>query len=224
MAKILCISDEKDPLVYSKNVKERYKDIDFIIAAGDLRMKYYGFIVSSLNKRLYFVFGNHHLNQYKHFIKSEAEHVMESGYNSYARNYFGSTCICEKVRRDKKTGLILTGFGGSFRYNNGMNQYSEFQMYLKIIARIPKMCYFRLRYGRWVDIVVTHAPPLGIHDKPDRCHRGFKAFLWFMRVFKPRYLLHGHVHLLDMNEKRVDTYHQTQVINVFKSYILEIED
>ena len=106
-------------------------------------MKYYGFIVSSLNKRLYFVFGNHHLNQYKYFIKKEKTNSVEEGYQNYTRNYFGSTCISEKVRRDKKTGLILTGFGGCYRYNKGKNQYTEYQMYMKMIARIPKMLYYR---------------------------------------------------------------------------------
>ena len=62
--KILCISDQIDPLVYSSNIKERYKDIDFIISAGDLPMEYLDFIVSSLNKAVYFVFGNHNLNEY----------------------------------------------------------------------------------------------------------------------------------------------------------------
>ncbi len=221
--KILCVSDEVDPLVYSQNVKERYREAAFVIGAGDLRMRYYGFIVSSLNKPLYFVFGNHHLSQYKYFIRKERAETIDMGYESFSRNYFGSTCISERVVRDKRTGLIMTGFGGSFRYNNGQNQYTDTQMYWKVISRLPKMLYYRLRYGRWVDIVVTHAPPAGIHDKEDICHRGFKAFLWFMRVFKPRYLLHGHVHLLDMNQKRVERYHETEVINVFKSHILEVE-
>ena len=62
--KILCVSDQIDPLVYSSNIKERYKDIDFVISAGDLPMEYLDFIVSSLNKAVYFVFGNHNLNEY----------------------------------------------------------------------------------------------------------------------------------------------------------------
>ena len=37
----------------------------------------------------------------------------------------------------------------------------------------------------------------GIHDQPDRCHRGFEVFRWFLRTFRPRYHLHGHVHVYD---------------------------
>jgi len=42
---------------------------------------------------------------------------------------------------------------------------------------------------------VTHSPPKGVHDRSDLCHTGFSAFNWMLRAFRPRYLVHGHVHL-----------------------------
>lgn len=224
MIKILCVSDEVDPLVYSKNVKERYRDVSFVIGAGDLRLKYYGFIVSSLNKSLYFVFGNHHLAHLRTFIKQHDDYISEDGYVFHTRNTFGSTCLCDKVIRDKKTGVLMMGLGGSYRYNKGEHQFTDFQMYVKMLKKVPILVYNKLRYGRFLDILVTHAPPKGIHDLEDPCHRGFSSFLWFMRVFKPKYLLHGHIHLIDMNQKREDMYQHTKVINVFKSYVLTIKD
>ena len=71
--------------------------------------------------------------------------------------------------------------------------------------------------------MITHAPPRGIGDQEDPCHTGFKAFLWFMRKFKPSYLVHGHVHLLDLNAPRIIRYHETDVVNVYGSYVLEKE-
>ena len=56
MKKILCISDQIDPVIYSKDIKEKYGDVDFIISAGDLPIDYLDFVQSSLNKPLYFVF------------------------------------------------------------------------------------------------------------------------------------------------------------------------
>ena len=54
--KILCVADHRSPLVYSTAIKDRFKDIDLVLGAGDLPMDYYGYIVSSLNKKLFFCF------------------------------------------------------------------------------------------------------------------------------------------------------------------------
>ena len=78
--------------------------------------------------------------------------------------------------------------------------------------------------SRYVDILVTHAAPLGIGDKPDPCHVGFNVFLWFMRRFRPRYLLHGHIHLYDLNAQRVHSYRSTTVINVYDHYLLDLDN
>ena len=59
--KLLCIADHVDPIIYSTGLKARFPDVDLVLSAGDLSLDYYDFIVSSLNKPLYFVFGNHHL-------------------------------------------------------------------------------------------------------------------------------------------------------------------
>lgn len=225
--KILCVSDEIDPLVYSKNVKERYGDVDLVLSAGDLPMRYLGFIVSMLNKPLYFVFGNHNLKHYhrfKHPKQSAEGHPLYSGAElNFGTEYFGSVYIDHKVKYIRRSNLIIVGLGGSMRYNNGENQYTEFQMYWKIFSLFPKLLIQRIFHGRWCDILLTHATPFGIHDKSDRCHVGFKAFLFFMRVFKPKYLLHGHVHLLDLNELREASYCETEIINVFGHYVLEVE-
>ena len=221
MIKILCVSDSVDLVVYSQNVKERYKDVSFVIGAGDLKMRYYGFIVSMLNKPLYFVFGNHDLKFLKRFKKKEPDNYLNE--TNCDKSYFGSTYIGDKVIRDKKTGIILVGLGGSMKYNRGENQYSNRQMHVKILRLFPKLLFNKIFHGRWLDILVTHAPPFGIHDGEDACHIGFKAFLWFMRKFQPEYLLHGHVHLLDLNQKRETLYENTKVINVYSRYILEVE-
>ena len=221
--KILCVSDSVDPIVYSQNMKERYNDVSFIIGAGDLKMRYYGFIVSMLNKPLYFVFGNHDLKFLKRFRKKDTNEFENPDETYYVKNYFGSTYIGGKIVRDKKTGLILAGMGGSMRYNRGENQYSNRQMYMKVFRLFPKLLFNKIFHGRWVDILVTHTPPFGIHDGEDVCHTGFKAFHWFMQKFQPRYLLHGHVHLLDINQKREFMCFNTKVINVYSRYILEVE-
>lgn len=218
--KILCISDATDPLVYSHNVSSRYGDVDMVLAAGDLPLRYYEFIISSLNKPLFFVFGNHNLEDMRHYLRAndglpvmpEDDHLMLP---------FSGDCIEGKVVRDRKSGLIIAGLGGSMRYNKGPHQFSERQMFFRILKMIPKLLFNRIVHGRYLDILLTHSAPLGIGDDTDLCHIGFSSFLSFMDYFKPKYLLHGHVHLIDLNANRFNHYKQTQIINIYSSFILE---
>jgi Icc-related predicted phosphoesterase len=115
------------------------------------------------------------------------------------------------------------GLGGSIQYNHGENQYSNRQMYFRILRKLPALLCNRIFRGRYLDVLLTHAPPEGVGDREDPCHRGFKAFLWFMRVFKPRYLIHGHIHLYDMSAPRVHQCGATTVINVFGHQVLDID-
>lgn len=223
--KILCVSDEVDPLVYSTNMRERYKDVSMVLGAGDVPMRYYGFIVSMLNKPLYFVFGNHQLEHLSWFRTRNRKEFMTLEDERMTPAYsFGSTYVGDRVIHDRKTGLIIAGLGGSMRYNHERHQFTDRQMFLRILLLIPRMFWCRIRYGRWVDILLTHAPPRGIHDKEDQCHLGFTSFLWFMRKFRPRYLLHGHIHLLDMNDRRITKYLDTTIVNVYSRHVLEIDD
>ena len=204
--KILCVSDQIDPLVYSNSIKNRFADVDLILSAGDLPMDYLDFIVSSLNKPLFFVFGNHHI-----------EKLTENDFQGY-----GAIHADSKIHREG--GLLIAGLGGSIRYNRGANQFTDFQMYLKIIKLIPKLLYNRLFHKRFADILLTHAQPKGIHDKKDLCHQGFKAFLWFMKTFKPKYLVHGHIHLYDLADVRRTRWMETEVINAYSHYVIDTDE
>lgn len=221
--KILCVSDQIDPLVYSNSVKERYKDVDFVISAGDLPMEYLDFIVSSLNKPVYFVFGNHNLNEFGAYHKNTTAHYAPLN-QAIIQSQTGHGATYLGFRSGREGGLLMAGLSGSLRYNNGLNQYTETQMKRKMLALLPTLLYNKARYGRFLDILVTHASPAGIHDKQDPCHKGFSCFLWFMKTFKPKYLIHGHIHLYDLQDIRVSTYLETTVINAYSHFILDTGD
>ena len=116
----------------------------------------------------------------------------------------------------------MAGFGGSIRYNNGSNQYTEFEMTMRILQILPKLLVNRIFRGRYLDILITHAPPRHVNDLEDPCHRGFKIFRWFLRTFKPECMVHGHIHLYNNNISRVGNCCGVPVINVFKHYLLEL--
>ena len=66
-----------------------------------------------------------------------------------------------------------------------------------------------------VDIVISHAPPKGIHDVDDRVHEGFSVFNKLIKLLKPKLWIHGHIHLtnyMDYQETLVD---KTLVSNTF---------
>ena len=215
--KILCVSDEIDLQVYSPQIKERFADVDIILSAGDLPFDYLDYIVSTLNKPLFFIFGNHHIEELKHYKK-----IMDTPFVQTECEYLGCGAIHLGTKVKKEGNLLLAGLGGSMRYNNGLNQYTDFEMYLEIIKLIPRLLWNRIIRGRYVDILLTHAPPKGIHDKNDKCHLGFKAYLWFMKVFKPKYLVHGHIHLYDLAETRCTKWNKTLVINAFSHYVINL--
>ena len=120
-------------------------------------------------------------------------------------------------------GIVVAGLGGSIWYNGGENQYTDFAMFLGILRLLPGMLWHKVFHGRYLDILLTHSPPYGINDLPDPCHTGFRVFLWFMRTFKPRYLVHGHVHLYDRNAAREASYAGTTIINAYDHIVIDLE-
>ena len=105
--KILCLSDQIDPLIYSVNIKERYQDVDLVISAGDLPMEYLEFIVSSLNKPLFFVFGNHNLNALPYYHKNLRANVSLQSIAEKRTEGYGSTYLGFTTRREG--GLLFAG-------------------------------------------------------------------------------------------------------------------
>ena len=217
--KILCISDQIDPQIYSPLIKERFSDVDFILGAGDLPLDYYDYIISTLNKPLFFIFGNHHTQEMKHYKK-----ITDFPFIPEHKEYYGCGAIYLGSKIKNESNLIIAGLGGSMRYNKGKNQFTESEMVLEVIKLIPRLLWNRIAHGRYLDILLTHAPPRGIHDKNDLCHLGFKVFLWFMKTFKPKYLVHGHIHLYDLSDIRCTKWENTFVINAYSHYVINSGD
>ena len=205
--KILAVSDRVAKIIYSPSIRTRFSDVDMVVSCGDLPYSYLEYIVSSLNVPCFFVHGNH----------DKPEHLQNGSILSQPGGWIN---LDSNTRWSK--GLILAGLEGSNRYNpHGDYQYTEGEMTLKIWRMMPSLLFNRIRYGRYLDILITHAPPFGIHDGEDVCHQGFKVMLWFMERFRPRYFLHGHKHIY-RPETRQTRYEDTQVINVYPRYMLEL--
>lgn len=219
--KVLCVSDQVDPLVYSASMKERFKDIDFVLSAGDLPFEYLDFIVSILNVPLYYVLGNHDESPEEGCYDPDSPDGRRAAWD---KGYGCQGAIDVGSKGKSEGGVLIAGLAGCRRYNRGSNQYSDLQMWLMAFALVPRLLINRLIRGRYLDILLTHAPPLGVHDRKDTCHKGFKSFLWLIRTFKPRYLIHGHIHLYDMNDVRLSKFSDTTVINAFSHCVVDLGD
>lgn len=231
--KILCVSDFVDPLIYNQNVKKSFSDIDMILCAGDLPMDYIDFIVSVFNKPTYFIFGNHNLKEYHYYhrdsrIESQTTNIYAEANAAHGGVYSGFKVFQNEElmfldpATGKKTPLLLAGTSGTLRYNKGINQYSDLHMKLKLIMMIPQLIKNKIKYGRYLDIFLTHASPRHIHDHEDPCHMGFECYNWFLQKFKPTYMVHGHIHLYDMREERIGKYYDTTVVNAYSHCVIEL--
>lgn len=197
--KILAIADEECAALWDHYVPGRLKDYDLILSSGDLKASYLSFLVTMARCPVLYVHGNHDTN-----------------YD--AKPPEGCDCIDDQLVVYK--GLRILGLGGCRKYRPGNFQYTESQMRRRIL-RLKR----QIRQAGGVDVVVTHAPPMGVGDAEDPAHQGFAAFLELIDSYHPQYLLHGHVHMrYGQNIPRHNEYHGTQVINVCERFTLDIPD
>ena len=194
--KILLVSDESDPAVWDYYVPGRLEGYDLILSAGDLEAEYLTFLVTMANVPLLYVHGNHN--------------------TSYDR-FPPEGCECIEDRLVTVNGLRIVGLGGSSVYSGEKHQYTERQMQRRI-ARLDRA----VKKAGGVDIVLTHCPPHGCGDAEDFAHRGFDAFLPMLEKWKPKVLVHGHVHLR-YGIPRERQFCGTRVVNAWQRFPLSID-
>jgi Icc-related predicted phosphoesterase len=214
--KILALSDEVVDSIYSPQIKSKFAGVDLVLGCGDLPFYYLEFIVTMLDVPLFYVAGNHDKpNQY----------LSDGRIISRAEGCESLDGVAARVRRAdgaRHSPLLLAGLGGSLRYNREPHhQYAQGEMTGRALRLAPALLVNRLSHGRYLDILITHAPPRGIHDGPDRAHTGFDVFLRLMDLCRPRYLLHGHAHVYRQDAVTVTRYKHTEVVNVYPYRLIE---
>ena len=201
--KILAVSDEECTALWDYYVPGRLSEYVLILSSGDLKAEYLSFLVTMAKCPVLYVHGNH-----------------DTTYDNNPPD--GCDCIDDALV--VYNGVRILGLGGCLRYHPGDYQYTEKQM----ARRIAKL-HWKIRKLGGIDIVVTHAPPLGVGDGEDPAHKGFETLLELIELYKPKYLLHGHVHLrynayTGQKPRRENEYQGTKVINVSERYELELPD
>ena len=197
--KLLLISDKESEYLWDYYQPGRLDGVDLILSCGDLHAQYLSFLVTMGGMPLLYVHGNHD----KTYDRRPPE---------------GCECIEDKLVVRK--GLRILGLGGSIQYSGGPHQYTEQQMAWRI-----RRLWFQLRRAGGVDIVLTHSPAQDYGDGEDYAHRGFECLLPLLDKYKPRYLIHGHVHVnYGANIPRVLQRGETTIINAYERYVLDIPE
>lgn len=206
--RILALSDDQVPYIYSPAVRRRFAAVELIIGCGDLAYGYLEYVYNALDAPLYYVRGNH-------------DHVVEYGSGGQRTGPHGGVDLHRRVIHTN--GLLLAGIEGSARYRPGPFQYSQAEMWEHALALAPRLLLNRLIHRRALDILVTHAPPTGIGGEgaagvhaADHPHRGVHAFEWLDRFFRPAIHLHGHIHLYSPSQPVEARLGSTRVINAYR--------
>lgn len=208
--RILVVSDAVSPVVYSERFPHNLPPFDLVLAAGDLPGYVLEFMATKLRVPPVYVLGNH------------AEGYVRPAEDPDAVRLPGG-CINAHRRVVEVGGVLIAGIEGSLRYRPGPHQYGEAEMAYMAAALAPALLVNRLRHGRAVDVLLTHAPPAGPHEGGDHPHRGSAAFNRFHRRWRPQLHVHGHVHLSGANAPReYVTDDGVRVVNAYEFALIEL--
>lgn len=192
------MADQPDRFLWCEQAKERLKEIDLILSAGDLSGEYLSFLTCFTSAPILYVCGNQD-HRYEH------------------RPPEGCECIEDRVYVHQ--GVRVLGLGGSMRYKPGPYQFSEQEMQKRI-----RKAGWAIRRHHGFDILLTHAPARGYGDGADRVHIGFQCMNKLIERWKPAYHVYGHVHKEYSGDfKRLIVRGETTAINAYERYIIELD-
>lgn len=196
--KILALADVESKALWEHLDRDYLRSFDMILAAGDLKPDYLEYLGLNCPVDILQVFGNHDRTHGK-------------------RAPGGCVCVEDCIYEYK--GIRVLGLGGSIRYKPGLDQYTEAEME----RRIRKLRRQIRKHGGF-DILLTHSPARGLGDAEDPTHIGFECLRQLLDEHKPKYMIHGHVHMnYNVNQPRVRTYGETTIINAYEKYAFEYE-
>jgi len=198
--KVLSVSDRIDSRLLEKDTYEKFKDIDLILSCGDLPYYHIEKLFQLYEVPVLYVRGNH-------------DPRVEYGKSGPLYGPRGAIDLHNRVVI--LNDLIFVGFEGSLPYKDGPFLYSQSEMWQFVLGMVPRLVWNKLIHGRFVDVVIAHSPPFGIHDKDSNVHGGYKAFRWLIKIFKPAYFFHGHIHIYTDDQIAETVAGKTKVINTY---------
>lgn len=212
--RVLVVADEVEERLRACGVRA---EVDLVLGAGDLPFDYLAFLADALDRPCVFVPGNHDADL-SGFTRSGGLWVRAGFPHDWPGPPGG-------VNADGRVvdvgGLRIAGLGGSVRYNDGPNQWTQAQQARRARRLVRAAQRRRRRDGRGVDVLLTHAPPRGLGDREDLPHHGFDCLHETVEKLQPKWLLHGHIHPYGehLPERRLGA---TRVRNVVGAHVLDL--
>lgn len=197
--RLLLVADHEESSLWDYYRASKTEGVDLILSAGDLDPDYLEFLTTMVNRPLLYIRGNH-----------------DGKYET--KEPLGCDCIEDTLYNFH--GLRILGLGGSYKYGNRRDMYTEREME-KRIAKLR----LKLKFTNGFDILLSHAPAYGHGDLDDLPHRGFECFNDLLEKYHPAYMIHGHVHAEYGPFKREIIHPSgTRIINAYGSYMIDIKD
>jgi hypothetical protein len=171
--RFLAASDMKEPALERVANREILGSLDGILGCGDLEPDWLTFLADAFHAPLVYVRGNHDRGGEWEERPLRVPHWLEAG------------------RVDCIAGISIVGLGwpGVLEAGNRRRPWLAWRQALAIAGRALRS---RLARRREPLVVISHVPPAGIGDAPDRYHRGFGAYRWLLGVLRPPIWIHGH--------------------------------
>ena len=195
--RILLVADHEETSLWDYYRASKTEGVDLILSCGDLDPDYLQFLTTMVNRPLIYIRGNH-------------DEIYDT------REPLGCDCIEDTVYDFH--GLRILGLGGSYKYGNKKDMYTEKEMR----RRIAKLKW-KLKLTGGFDVLLTHAPAMGYGDLEDLPHRGFDCFNDLLNKYHPAYMFHGHVHK-EYGPFQRERIHEsgTKIVNAYGSYMIDI--
>ena len=194
--RILAVADDESKHYYDYYSPGMLDEFDLILACGDLHKVYLEFLTTMAPCPVLYIRGNHD------------DDLLEDPPGG---------CICVEDTVYEYRGLRIAGLGGSMKYRDGRNMFTEEQM----AKRVKKLARAVKKHGG-VDILMTHAPARGINDFDTVTHRGFESFRKFIEQYHPAYLVHGHIHKnYGVHIPQKSEWNGTVIINAYEHCVFQ---
>ncbi len=191
MVRVLAIADEVDHSLVGERLTRMRPDL--VVSAGDLPWDYIESVASAVDVPVVFVPGNHDPQVASTKVSRAGLH-LDAGMPCPTPRPVGAVNADGLVV--EVAGLRIAGLGGCVRYRPGPNMYSQREYHLRArrLSWRVKRPWASSQGPAGVDILLTHAPPLGLGDEDDGPHVGIAALHGLLDRLRPTWLLHGHIH------------------------------